>query len=101
MYSAGYTQKPVAMRNALIVALGLPIIGPIFDELASVKPPTDGTGPLRANLGERVTHGIKQYQVQDDSPTAIFGTSSAQEDLKTFLETLLGDEQGIPTIPVP
>ena len=86
------------MRNAYALSMALPLIGIESEPLTSIKGPKDGRGDVRANVGERATHGMKQYEIDEDNKDAILSNPKALIDISNFLETRLTDDKGIPTI---
>ncbi|MEE2787658.1 MAG: hypothetical protein VX589_09990 [Myxococcota bacterium] len=99
LYSASSPERTVETRNAFILGLALPSVGQTIETLSGVKPADSPRTAVRANLGQRVTHGIKQYRVNGDTTADLLDNESASADLSTFLDTLISDEDGIPTIP--
>lgn len=97
---------PPATMNHLAIALRIPQIGPVLEELTAVQPVMDGEGtPLpeaRGNVrvaGER-THALKQYAPTADSDghRVLFDHPEAQRDVERFFRDLLTDPEGLPTI---
>jgi hypothetical protein len=97
VYGANDSQAPPVTQNALATSLRIPLVGSTIEPLTAV--PTPETPSVSANIGGRVTHGLKQYggDGAGDGHRALFDNPAAIADVDAFLGALLGGEAA-PTI---
>ncbi|MFN3198691.1 MAG: alpha/beta hydrolase family protein [Bradymonadia bacterium] len=100
LYGAEDVSTPAASIHSLAISARLPLLAPIFNPLDAVD--EAGSTSVRGNFtvgGNGVTRGLKQYGVDDSDPAQVaFEAQEAIEDVDRFLNTLLSDPEGVPTI---
>jgi hypothetical protein len=96
VYGANDRQAPAVTQNALATALRVPLVGDAIEPLTAV--PIPDTAEVKANVGSRVTHALKQYGADagGDGHLVLFEHPDAIADVNTFMRELLSD--GAPTI---
>ena len=91
----GIGENPVPLERvaALAISLNVKIVGDVIEGMEGVGRVKSEDLPLRANLANRYTQGLKQYDADGfGAADVIFEHPRATRDLKRFMAELLSDE---------